>query len=314
MTYTSSTSSQSTTHTCECGCGESTTRRFARGHDVRMKAELKRRWRESRDLSALNELRTRGWLDNVKETRKFGVEIEFLVPSQLHLSSLAMEMTARGLTCGIEGYNHNDVNYWKITTDSSVGGSGSTAGWVGRELVSPPLSSKEGKRQLRLACEALAAVGAKVNMTCGLHVHHDARHLTDTAMVRVAETMAEFAWDMDRMVSKSRRGGNTYCYRFDRYQLDMIRAIGLRMYMQSSSRYQTLNLSAYLRHGTIEFRQHQGSVEYDKIVAWVEVGQAMIRAAQRGDSLVGVSFGDLLEWGTRRLAWWERRIEVLNPA
>lgn len=311
MTYTSS--QTSTTHTCECGCGTPTTRRFARGHDTRLKAELKRRWREGRDLTALNELRTRGWLDNVKETRKFGVEIEFLVPSQNALLQLAAEMGMRGLTCYIQGYNHNDVDYWKVTTDSSVHGSGVTAGWVGRELVSPPLSSKEGKRQLRLACEALEAVGAKVNTSCGLHVHHDARHLTDRAIVRVAEAMVEYGDDMDQMVSKSRRG-NSYCYKFGRYELDSIHAVGLRRYMEQSSRYQTLNLSAYLRHGTIEFRQHQGTVEYAKIVAWVEVGQAMIRAAQREDNLWGVEFGNLLEWGDRQRAWWDRRIQVLNPA
>ncbi len=305
--------SGSTTHTCECGCGALTSRRFLRGHDVRLKSELKRRWREERDLSALDELRSRGWLDNIKETRKFGVEIEFLIRGASALDQLVAEMAARGLRCHIQGYNHDDVDYWKITTDSSVHGTGSTVGWMGRELVSPPLSSKEGRRQLKLACEALAAVGARVNVTCGLHVHHDARHLTGDSMIRLAEMVAYYADDMDEMVARSRRAGqNNFCMRFDDEQMRLLRWMGLRRYMRSSSRYQTLNLSAYLRHGTVEFRQHQGTIEYEKIIAWVEVGQAMIRAAARNDRFGGVSLGDLLEWSPKQIAWWTERRQALG--
>jgi hypothetical protein len=34
-------------------------------------------------------------------------------------------------------------------------------------------------------------------------------------------------------------------------------------------RYFKLNVAAYLRHGTIEFRQHSGTVDYQKMVNWI---------------------------------------------
>jgi len=281
-----------------------------------MKAELKRRWREERDWSALTELRTRGWLDKVKELRRFGIEIEFLVPSLSSIDRLAQEMADRGLRCEVQGYNHNDVDHWKVTTDSSVGGTGSTQGWVGRELVSPPLSSKEGRRQVELACQALAAVGARVNRTCGLHVHHDARHLSEATILRLAAMTVDLGDALDELVAASRRRAawNTYCTRFDANDLSALQGLGLRGFAQHASRYKTLNLSAFLRHGTVEFRQHQGTVEAEKVLAWVDLGQALIRAASRGDRVDGVALGDLLEWSPTQQAWWGARRQALAAA
>ena len=40
-------------------------------------------------------------------------------------------------------------------------------------------------------------------------------------------------------------------------------------------RYYKLNLAAYIRHETIEWRQHSGTVEFEKIVLWVALTQAL---------------------------------------
>jgi hypothetical protein len=37
-----------------------------------------------------------------------------------------------------------------------------------------------------------------------------------------------------------------------------------------NNRYYKINPISYLRHGTIEFRQHQGSTSYEKISKWIE--------------------------------------------
>lgn len=41
-------------------------------------------------------------------------------------------------------------------------------------------------------------------------------------------------------------------------------------------RYFKINLQAYLRHGTIEFRQHSGSANATKVCNWVRFLQAFI--------------------------------------
>jgi hypothetical protein len=50
-------------------------------------------------------------------------------------------------------------------------------------------------------------------------------------------------------------------------------------------RYQTLNLCAYAVHGTIEIRQHQGTLNATKALAWVALGQALFARAIRTPSV-----------------------------
>ena len=74
-------------------------------------------------------------------------------------------LTAAGLQCEIESYNHNDKTHWKIVNDGSINGNDTF------ELVSPILQGGDGMRQLEKACFVLNACGAKVNKSCGTHVH-----------------------------------------------------------------------------------------------------------------------------------------------
>jgi hypothetical protein len=40
-------------------------------------------------------------------------------------------------------------------------------------------------------------------------------------------------------------------------------------YMYQGGRYNKVNLCAFLRHGTIEFRQHSGTMNVDKVINWI---------------------------------------------
>jgi len=295
--------------TCECGCGREVKdgRRFCRGHDVRLKAALKRAWREERDYAALEELRARGWLPT-KDNRRFGVEIEFLIRER-DLPRVKEELEARGLRAEYESYNHVTKTHWKITTDSSV----QKAGWLGRELVSPILAGKSGKEKVRLACEALRAAGAIVNRTCGLHVHHNAKNLRSKQLRHLVAMAVRYQGAFNAMVAPSRRR-NQYCEPLTEDVLRAVDRFGVGAAAEMLSRYMALNLHAYVAHGTVEFRQHQGTLNGEKVVAWIEVGQALIRAAARGDEFEGVALADLLEWSNERREWWRRRIEALGAA
>jgi hypothetical protein len=50
--------------------------------------------------------------------------------------------------------------------------------------------------------------------------------------------------------------------------------------MSAGSRYYKLNLSAINVHGTIEFRQHSGTVNAEKAVNWVKLTAGFMRAAE----------------------------------
>ena len=109
----------------------------------------------------------------------FGVEIECV-----HAERNALIEAGRqnGVDIHSEGYNHTDnKSYFKIVSDASVGGDVDP-----NEVVSPVLNGNtNGMATLKKAIKSLDAVGARVNSTCGLHVHIGAAKLTGEQYVNV---------------------------------------------------------------------------------------------------------------------------------
>jgi hypothetical protein len=50
--------------------------------------------------------------------------------------------------------------------------------------------------------------------------------------------------------------------------------------MQNQDRYRSLNLTAFAQYGTVEVRQHEGTLDSNKILAWVQYGQTVIESAK----------------------------------
>lgn len=223
------------------------------------------------------------------QARRFGVEFEILVPS---VDRLVAELRARGIAVAVERYNHSTRSHWKLTTDASVRG----AGFQGRELVSPVLRGADGFDQVRRVGEALAAAGAKVNMTCGTHVHHDAADLTAADLAALAALYAGNQSVIDGMVAPSRRASarNIYCASYDATEAARVARCTTVAEVARVGRYRTLNFAALAVHGTVEFRQHQGTTSAAKISAWIRFGQAMIEAARSRRVIAAGSVADLV--------------------
>jgi hypothetical protein len=99
--------------------------------------------------------------------RTFGVEAEFYnITPQTAIDALR----AVGIVAVNAGYTHRIMSEWKIVTDSSVTSTGTGTGY-GLELVSPILRGRDGLEQVAKALDALRNAGAKVNKSCGIHVH-----------------------------------------------------------------------------------------------------------------------------------------------
>lgn len=220
-----------------------------------------------------------------KAGRRFGVEIEFIGDSR----RLADAMAAEGLNCRIESYNHRvSRTTWKIVPDGSLTG-------VGAELVSPILRGEAGFAALAAVGRALMIAKAKVNSSTGMHVHHDVHDLTVSQFKRLVNNWANCQPAIDGLVAVSRRpggSGSRWCQPFDSYVLAQLNRNLTSMnrseagYALRGDRYYALNLQSYGRYGTVEVRQHQGTVDAVKIAAWVRFGQAMVEAAIAGQSLV----------------------------
>lgn len=240
-------------------------------------------------------------------TLDFGIEIECLLPSlnagrPMTQERLAEVITAAGVVCRAEGYNHHLRRTWKIVSDGSLRPG---VGYSGFEVVSPPLD-ESGLEQVTKVCEALTALGATVNRSCGLHVHVGARTLPVPVLRKLAELYISHEPVVDSFMPASRRNSNcSYARSMTATSAAVLaaatdlnqiaRAIG-------HDRFAKVNFLAYWRHGTVEFRHHSGTVSADKIIKWIVLVNALVATAKKeADTLVGGAAAD-----PREHVYWRR--------
>lgn len=142
--------------------------------------------------------------------------------------------------------------YGEFHDDGSVCGRDSE--W-GREFAARPATGDAFVRSVRNVCGALR--GCRVNKSCGLHVHVDMNDTTPRQRANVCEWWRMLEPLILATVAPSRRLPNSYCAPWRG-----------RDCSDSGERYLSLNTSAYHKHGTFEFRLHQGSLNPGRILAW----------------------------------------------
>jgi hypothetical protein len=214
---------------------------------------------------------------------KFGVEIEFITSRHADLGSvhsrgpiLAEEMRAAGLAVEWAGYTHRTTAAWKLVYDSSV-----TNGF---ELVSPPTEMEDVEYAISTAVAALDAIGARVNKQCGLHVHHDATAMTAQQVASVVGMYGHYEEYLSGAMAPSRRDSRwakpvrSYAEMFLNGAFETYEQV---IRMLNGDRYHTVNVLSLMRHGTIEFRQHQGTTNAEKIINWVKITSGIVNRARR---------------------------------
>ena len=219
--------------------------------------------------------------------RNFGVEIEACNCTR---ERLARELTAAGINVQVEGYNHTDhTDHWKLVTDSSLSGNNTF------ELVSPILHGEQGLEELEKVCWVLDLCNAKVNDTCGLHVHMDAAEFDLTTWKNLILTYKRLEGVIDNFMPHSRRN-NRYCKALTAITENSIkhaRNIGDLRAAFFHNRYHKVNLEAYARHRTVEFRQHGGSTNFTKMSAWIHFLAKMITFAKQGQVNAGTTLQNI---------------------
>jgi len=241
--------------------------------------------------------------DTIKTARTFGVEIEFGLNRQITDESFKHEFemrTGEQLSIQTSTYDtgHSDTK-WILAYDSSV----SVRNHRGLELKSPPIKLSEIGR-LKKVYDYLDESG-KVNRTCGQHVHIDTNDMTfkQKKKILIAYLVNEDVIDMMHPVSR-RYGtgvGSRYCGSGDgRRQISYNHVTGGshgHTYATLQEHYKSVvinecikkikkaknlaklkvagfgdkfsNVKIDSRYGTLEFRQHSGTLEYKKIMNWI---------------------------------------------
>jgi hypothetical protein len=219
---------------------------------------------------------------------RFGVELEFFLPPGVTRPALAAALAAVGVETSAQMYNHHSSTAWKLVTDGSLGDYDR-----GTELVSPILQGNAGLDAAARAAEALTAQGCTVDRRCGYHVHVEAPADQAQAVAFFKDVVGLYAKHestIDTLVAPSRRGSNnTYCRavgdqpaRFKSARtLNSLRSAYNVNFRPDLRRYRKVNMESYWRHGTVEFRQHQGTVDSRKVRGWAAFCLKMVEAASR---------------------------------
>lgn len=218
------------------------------------------------------------------KTRAFGVEAEFF---GIERGDAVRVLRQAGINAQDDGYHHTPRRYWRITEDGSVSNEAN-------ELVSPIL--RFGKSDLtvtNMVVSLLRANGGRVDNTCGLHIHHNANGMRVPDIVEMVCHYALFQPLINRVLSLSRRGDNGYAraiYSPFEWERGVLRAADSSFTSlchnasRTFGRFHAVNLAALSDHGSVEFRQHQGTLNGEKISAWVEFTKLFMRVGPRGSS------------------------------
>lgn len=237
-----------------------------------------------------------------------GVEIEcFGFDKNIMQRTLA----GMGVKSRVTGYNHIDSqDTYKLGYDGSISGEDSC------EVVSPVLKNLTS---LKKVCKALNEADAKVNRSCGLHVHFGASEFTNDQWRRIIVNYANIEAVIDSFMPMSRRGDNNYYCKSIVNRKGFVEIAdsndGLSHFQNiyRNDRYHKLNLMAYDTHKTIEFRQHSGTTDFEKIENWIKFLSAFLQWSISHDEYMTASSIDELPFLTAaQKKYYNERRATLN--
>lgn len=191
---------------------------------------------------------------------------------------IGVEIEVLGIS-GIE--NVNKLHKWAKKWNASITDDGSIASDYGFEIRTSPAKGSKLIQQIKEVCNILRMGKARVDESCGLHVHVDARdfeNLDSPHFKKLSFVWAKIEPAMFRLVSSKRRNSE-YCEPWFVYPQRPKKVNDLNY--SSNSRYKSLNLKAFEYHKTVENRMHQGTINPKKILTWAAINSKIVDFAKK---------------------------------
>jgi biotin operon repressor len=117
----------------------------------------------------------------------------------------------------------------------------------------------------------LKGLGGFTDQQCGLHVHVDGEGLDTATLVNIVRRYAAHEDIIDSWINEDRRKDrNSYTHTCKGLEHNLSTLTRPREVASSHTRYYKVNLQAFLRHGTVEFRQHHGTLDDTQICNWIQ--------------------------------------------
>jgi len=214
----------------------------------------------------------------------FGVEIELSIPQNSR--SVLDQLRRKGINCAeLSRISNQPDGVWKVTHDGSIQCPCHDPNCQTRELVSPILRGGKGLMNLHQTLQSVNALDLSLNKSMGVHVHVGMSKFKFGAIRRICQQFVRFEYAFDEIVPPSRRGDENKYTRSNRNNPrlswheggGLVAAIGRCGGMEelrnlvSPDRYYKLNLHSFLKHRTLEFRQHSATTDYTKLSNWIRL-------------------------------------------
>jgi len=192
--------------------------------------------------------------------RRFGVEIEF------DSNGMGREGVARVLR---NAFDREGFRRWNFMNRMHWDGSE-------LELCSPILRGSLGFKKLKLAMNTLEDNGCFTTSDDGLHVHHDAPEFTHNISncIKLVKSWKANSHLIYQFVDEERTstGWGDGDHKWSDEQLwEMERLQEIPFWDRND-----LNLSSLPKHGTIEIRLHEGTLNFEEAESWIIFGQRFI--------------------------------------
>lgn len=236
---------------------------------------------------------------NIKN-QNFGLELEFTgIARRDAAAAIAKTINDNYDYIRKVGYDRRVVKdatgrEWTICSDCSV--TGSTSG-DGGEFVTP-ICTYDDIETVQKCIRALRKAGAKVDSSCGLHIHIDGANHTAKSLKNLVFTFRAKQDLIYKAAGAEDRKHNTYCKPLDDRLIDEIKRTK-RLDMESladdwydtyaprqrrsehynDSRYHGLNLHSIWYRGTVEFRLFHATLHAGEVRAYINLCLAMSAAA-----------------------------------
>ena len=175
----------------------------------------------------------------------------------------------------------------------------------GAEVITPPASLNEAEKIIKDACMSLKKAGFDATRSCGIHIHIDARDFKNSPvkLARVLRTVYAVE-DLLLSILPPSRWDNRYCLRlstqysfnnfrgkiriddFESKWYKTVNKLAIKDYKtqkhdSKGTRYCGLNMHSTMYRGTIEFRYHSGTIDWQKILKWAYILLKVINYATK---------------------------------
>lgn len=190
----------------------------------------------------------------------FGVEIETTIPHG------RLEVGPHG-----HGYDIPELPGWKADSDPSIR---ATRGTRACEFVSPVFRGSEGLKQCLADLAKIRLMGAKVNKSCGLHIHVGIDKTDAELVARLTTLVANFEKAIYASTGTKARETGRWCNGLQRYgRVDAAQSAN------RCNRYHVANFAS--RNPTVEFRAFAATLNSVKLAGSVMLCVGIVERALR---------------------------------